>query len=716
MPVPTPVQRDHVEILRNLRTHLDGIGSRLRGHNATGWQQGVLHSLSNETVNLQGTAARIAPEWADAFGPLLVALRTASAAPHPPTAATGSELLAATDRVLRLLPSLPDAANAAAVIAEPAARAEYPPDHYWRRWGEDSPAAQFPEPTPVQPEPTEVINPTPGDGPDESPYRVLVVEDDRSQGLFAHGVLSGAGMQAQVVGVPEEVMQAMAEFGPDLVLMDLHMPGISGTELTGMIRADPAFAHTPIVFLTGDPDPEKQYEVLESGADDFLSKPIRPRHLIAAVQSRIKRARALLWQRLDQSVRHPVTGLYNRPYLLQRLADALATAASGGTLFVEVQGPAALHDRYGYAGFEQLMHQAGQRIGELAGACPTARLNDNAFLVFVPDGSEAQLETLARGVRDGISHPPFDMGGMPQRLRAVIGYTTLGHGFADPGSVLDAAEQAARLARADPIGLAGYQPVVDPGRDAGLIAAIRTGLREDGFELMFQPVVAVAGGEEAQYQVLLRMRDAAGELHSAGEIVPAAEGADLMPEIDRWVLAQAMQLLHQRRDAQRPVRLFVSQSPRTLAHDQHADWLLETLAGHGIDGPSLVIDLRLDDALVHSVTVRQFCDRLMPVGVQFCLSQFAHGHEADALLPQLPLGYLRLSPRYSHAHANGPLRDELRTLIDRAHRLGLQVIGQQVEDPQGAAALWMSGIDYIQGNLVQQAAGELDFDFQHSVL
>jgi EAL domain-containing protein (putative c-di-GMP-specific phosphodiesterase class I) len=75
-----------------------------------------------------------------------------------------------------------------------------------------------------------------------------------------------------------------------------------------------------------------------------------------------------------------------------------------------------------------------------------------------------------------------------------------------------------------------------------------------------------------------------------------------------------------------------------------------------------------------------------------------------------------LSGRYARAHGDAALRDELRGIIDRAHRHGLQVIGPQVEDPQGAATLWMSGIDFIQGNLVQQAAGELDFDFQHSVL
>jgi EAL domain-containing protein (putative c-di-GMP-specific phosphodiesterase class I) len=305
---------------------------------------------------------------------------------------------------------------------------------------------------------------------------------------------------------------------------------------------------------------------------------------------------------------------------------------------------------------------------------------------------------------------------MPQHLGTAIGYSMLDHDFADAGSVLDAVEQAARAARAEPTSLSQWQPTERGADPAGSLAdALRAGLRDEAFELRFQPIVAVAGGNEAQFQVLLRMHDGDGVVHNAGELVPVAENIGLMPDIDRWVLQQAIDLLHRKR-SERSLRLFVSQSPLTLARDLHGAWLQEMLESHGIDGPSLVIDLRLDDALVHSITLRRFCEQLMPVGVQFCLSQYAHGNEADALLQQLPLGYVRLSPRYSHAHSDTPLRDELRGAIDRAHRLGLQVIGPQVEDAQGAATLWMSGIDFIQGNLVQPALGELDFDFQHSVL
>ena len=628
----------------------------------------------------------------------------------------------------RKSPVAPQAASA----STGALRAEYPPLHYWRRWSSDAPVAGASAAAGSRAAPMDgehdadnangAAGEPQGDQPGDAPYRVLVVEDDPSQAMFAESVLSGAGIHAQVAALPEAVMPAMEEFRPDLVLMDLHMPGMSGTELTMLIRADEAFTHTPIVFLTGDPDPERQFEVLESGADDFLSKPIRPRHLIAAVQSRVKRARMLQRQRFGEATRHPVTGLYNRPYLLQRIASALTAGSGGAALFIEVQNAAAMRDRYGYAGFEELMHEAGRRLGDLAGACPCARLNDSAFLVYAPEGAPA-TETLARSLRDGIAHPPFDMDGMPQRLRTAIGYGALDASdgptrpFADAGAVLDAVEQAARRARAEPIGLAAHVPAAAPS-DAGteLVATMRAGLLNGAFELIFQPIVAVAGGEDAQFQALLRMRDEHGALRSAGELVPVAEAAGLMPDIDRWVLQQSIDLLHRRHEEQRALRLFVSQSPHTLARDLHANWLLEMIASHAIDGPSLVIDLRLDDVLVHSITLRQFSDQLMPAGVQFCLSQYVHGTEADALLTQLKLGYVRLSPRYSQAHADTALRDELRAVIDRAHRLGLQVIGPQVEDPQGAATLWMSGIDFIQGNLVQQAAGELDFDFQNSVL
>jgi EAL domain-containing protein (putative c-di-GMP-specific phosphodiesterase class I)/CheY-like chemotaxis protein len=596
-------------------------------------------------------------------------------------------------------------------------RAETPPPHYWRRWSEDAPAADTggdaPAPPPAAPDvPNLVLPPL---GGDEPPYRVLIVEDDRAQALFAEGVLNGAGIEALVASEPRDVIDTMMRTRPDLVLMDLHMPGLSGTELTSLIRQHEVFLHTPIVFLTGDPDPEKQFEVLECGADDFLQKPIRPRHLVAAIESRVKRARALGKQRMTEASRHPATGLMARPHLLQRLGSNLPSIHGGGVFFVEIEGTATLRERFGYAALEKLMTEVGRRLGELAGNNPASRLNDNAFLVFTPNIDDLQLDAQARVWRDGIGQHGFDVDGHSLRLRATVGLAALRHGFTDAGSALEAAELAARQARSTAIGIAAYEPP-DRGATSDLSTYLRDALADDRFELIYQPIVAVAGGDEAQYQTLLRMHAADGTVHNAAEIVPAAEASGMIHDIDRWVLERALDVLQQRRAQGRPVRLFVPQSPRTLARDAYADWLSSAIAVRGLEGPSLVIDIRLADALIHSVTLRQFCEAMVPVGVQFCLSQYEHSPDADSLLTQLPLGYLRLSSRYAVGEGAGTMRDAMRTSIDRAHRQGLQVIGHSVEDPQAAATLWMSGIDFIQGNLVQQAASELDFDFKNAVL
>src|SRR5690606_21251143 len=142
-------------------------------------------------------------------------------------------------------------------------RAESPPAGCWRRWCGD---AAPPEPPRADPPPAPAqVAPPPAAAPGQQaePWRVLVVEDDPSQALFAERVLNGAGMQAQVVSVTSEVMGALEQQRPDLVLMDLHMPGLDGAELTALIRQRPEFATTPIVFLTGDEDPERRFEALD---------------------------------------------------------------------------------------------------------------------------------------------------------------------------------------------------------------------------------------------------------------------------------------------------------------------------------------------------------------------------------------------------------------------------------------------------------------------
>ena len=417
--------------------------------------------------------------------------------------------------------------------------------------------------------------------------------------------------------------------------------------------------------------------------------------------------------------RNPLTGLNSRLQLLQHLAEAIPADARGALGFVEIEGITALRDRYGYAGLETILTDAGRHLRSLVGDAAATRLNDNTFLVFAPDVARVDLDAWARSLRDGIGSHPFPLADQTIRLRALVGYADLAHGYEDPGAALAAAEQALRESRGTPVGIAVHillpsGPSSEP--QGGLGEDLHDALAQQRIELAFQPIVAVAGGDEAQYQTLLRLRGRDGELHLAARVLPAAEAAGLLLDIDRRVIELAIATLVERRRVGSAMRLFVSQSSRSLTHAGYADWLLQQIEAAGIPGASLVIDVRQDDALIHALSLQDFCARIVPAGVQLCLGQYSASDEADALLAQLPLGFVRLAARYSTQLNEPRVRDEMRGAVERAHRLGLQVIGQQVEDPQAAATLWMSGIDFIQGNLVQRVANVLDFDFHHSVL
>lgn len=601
-----------------------------------------------------------------------------------------------------------------------ALRAESPPAGYWRRWCLDAQPPALPQiEDPTTPE-TVAVEATPQVVPvqqGEPAYRVLIVEDDRSQSLFAQGVLKGAGMDAEVVQVASETMAALDRFHPDLVLMDLHMPGMSGTELTAQIRDHAAYAHIPVVFLTGDTDPESHLEVLDSGADDYLSKPVRPRHLIAAVENRVRRARALKLQREQEVRRHPATGLLTRTYMLQQLSLAFPQQTVGAVHFVVIEGTSALREHYGYAALDAILTEAGRLVAAVAGEHAASRLNDNTFLVYWPGLPPDRHAIWARQLRDVFIGQNLSIGGDNIRLRACVGYVDLAHGFRDAGTALGAAEEALRLARNEPNAIAAYRPPSDAVSEhaAQLLAQLQDALKNERLELAFQPIVSVIGGDHIQYQTLVRLRDGSGQLHTAAEIVPLAERAGLVHEIDRRVMTRAVAILGEQR-ATKSARLFVPQAARSLGQDDYAEWLLTSLRDLGIEGKQLVIDVRLADALVHSVLLREFCQRMVGAGVRLCLGQFQTNPEADALLSQLPLSYVRLSPHYTGKIDQQAIQDEMRLVIDRAHLLGLQVIGQHVEDPQTAATLWLSGIDFIQGDLVQRAADAMDFDFQHSLL
>jgi len=151
--------------------------------------------------------------------------------------------------------------------------------------------------------------------------RVLSVEDDPDQARFLRRVLESAGYEVSVATGPAEFEEALIAFKPDLVLMDILLPGnVSGYDLARYLRQDERYATLPVLFLTTEQQVHVRIEALRAGGDDHLAKPINPGLLLSTVAARIERARFLK----DLVERDGLTRLLAHTAFLERARGALA--------------------------------------------------------------------------------------------------------------------------------------------------------------------------------------------------------------------------------------------------------------------------------------------------------------------------------------------------------------------------------------------------------
>ena len=179
-------------------------------------------------------------------------------------------------------------------------------------------------------------------------YRLLVVDDTPLNVKLLADLLAASGYAVDTAASGEEGLAKVASFGPDLVLLDVMMPGMSGYEVCRRLRAAPETEALPIVLVTALDPGEERIKGLEAGADDFLSKPVNRPELLARVKSllRIKTlhervqaqaAELAEWNRaLEQRVEEQVGELERlarlRRFLSPQVADAVVSGGGDGLL------------------------------------------------------------------------------------------------------------------------------------------------------------------------------------------------------------------------------------------------------------------------------------------------------------------------------------------------------------------------------------------------
>jgi len=182
----------------------------------------------------------------------------------------------------------------------------------------------------------------------QEPYHILIVDDDQEQISNRAHILQQAGMITSVASDPRNVFSVLIEAKPELILMDLRMPGCDGIELARLIRQQEAFVGIPIVFLSGERDRGRRLRAISQGGDDFLITPIKPEHLVTSLQIRIERTRDMRYF----MERDSLTGLLNHSNLKERLAHETHRAGRIGNelcfAMIDLDHFKNVNDTYGH--------------------------------------------------------------------------------------------------------------------------------------------------------------------------------------------------------------------------------------------------------------------------------------------------------------------------------------------------------------------------------
>ncbi|UTW12242.1 diguanylate cyclase [Marinobacterium rhizophilum] len=230
-------------------------------------------------------------------------------------------------------------------------------------------------------------------------YRILIVDDDELLSLHYQHALRGAGMQAEIEPDPADLISRLETFRPDLLLLDINMPGYSGIELATSLRFYEEWTGLPIVFLSAEVNQERQLLALGQGGDDFIAKPISEKRLVSVVRARAERMRRLAGLRACDGL----TGLLNHVHIKEALAvecmRAMREQSTFSVVMLDIDHFKQVNDTYGHARGDSVIRALSHLLKtRLRGSDKVGRYGGEEFLAIMPgcqkDAAQRQCDWL----------------------------------------------------------------------------------------------------------------------------------------------------------------------------------------------------------------------------------------------------------------------------------------------------------------------------------
>jgi len=417
------------------------------------------------------------------------------------------------------------------------------------------------------------------------------------------------------------------------------------------------------------------------------------------------------------------TDLFNRQYFVEHLEDQLRLARedrnSRSMLYIEPDNVKFIKETTGISGIDAIMRDVADIIkNEIGDDVIAARFSDTAFTILTEISDTNELMSLADNIRNTIESHISESDGQSITFTCSIGACQFGANSSSANDIISQADLACELAREEGgncIHL--HNPIADEKasreRDIHWSKTIEYALNHNKFSLAYQPIASLHGETSEKYEVLLRMTDEQDNIIPPSKFIPAAEEHGMSIAVDRWVIVHAIKVLRERILTGKDTMLFIKLSLASVKDENMLVWLSEVLNKSKVDPTKLVFEIHestINTVLRHAKT---FVDGLKKLKCGFCLEHFGTGENSIQILKHLRASYIKIDGSFMRNLASNQENQAMvKSMTELAQSVKTATIAEFVEDASSLAVLWQCGINYIQGNFLQQPQELMDYDFE----